>query len=285
MKTTSAIDRLLKQHAVALLRAISSSQPLSVVGKAAPGNMDDLIVPDDATQPLVLLKVQCEYDPAVYRRVVAAMAAVQREYLGRDVHGVVMFCHPDDDPRTEPCTRVVHAIQFPDALAALERRQPGHLLVAAFQPMLERSDAVLQARAAEYYRRIAQSEVPSPQKGALLEVFIASIWQRFPTLGKQELGTMILGDGAQLLNTRVGQKLFALGKAAGEEEARKISEEQGLTKALLVFLAARHGSVPDGIRQRLATLGLAALDELTPLAVRGMTLEQMDAWLTEHAPR
>lgn len=165
---------------------------------------------------------------------------------------------------------MVQAFQLREVLEALEQRQPGHPLVATFQPVLLSNEATLQAHAVEYYQRIEQSPLAAPLKEALIEVFIDWLWQRFGTLSKKEIEAMILGDITHLKNTRAGQELIAEG------------EEQGLIKAIGWYLTAQHGRVPERIQQRLAQLPLPTLQELAPLVFQGMPLPQLDAWLTEH---
>jgi predicted transposase YdaD len=231
--------------------------------KALQREADGVVVPDDTAQPLTVVEVQFQADETIYQRIVTEMAAVQVEQPGRAVQGIILFRYPHLDPHTAPWTHVVRSFVLRDVLEALAARQPEHPLVAVFQPVLVQNAQTLERQAVQYYRRIKMSSLAEPLKTTLLEVFISWLEQRFIHKGKKEIETMLLGDLPDLEETQSGKDLIAI----------------GIKRALLTYLAEQHSSVPEGTRQRIQALELEPVQELLRLLYRGMSLEQLEAWL------
>ncbi len=71
----------------------------------------------------------------------------------REEKGVIFFGEPRLDPRTKPWTSLVRSIVLPVELRCLAARNPGHPLVAAFQPLLAESESELEQKAGDSFTR------------------------------------------------------------------------------------------------------------------------------------
>lgn len=244
-----------------------TSKLRSFSAKALERVADGVIVPDAPDRPLTVIEFQFQKDETIYTRAVVEMAAVQEAHRMRDVQGIVFFGYNNLDPRTSPWTRVVQAYVLPDLLEALERERPEHPLVAVFKPLLAESEESLQREAAQYYRAIKGSELPPASKTTLLEVFVSWLEQRLKHKGKQEIEAMLLGQLPDLEDTQSGKDLIHIG------------EERGLQQAILVFLKARHGSVPAAVEERIAALSAGDAQRLLEYLPRSAALDDLVQWL------
>jgi hypothetical protein len=194
------------------------------------------------------------------------MAAVQIEHQMRAVQGIVLFRFRGLDPQTPPWNQVVHAFLLRDLVEMLQSSHPKHPLVAVFQPVLLSNEQTLQQHAG--------STLAVPLKTALLEIFVSWLEQRFTHMSKQEIETMFVGELPDLEETQSGKDLIAIGEKRGEA--------RGIAEAIVLFLEARHGSVPEALQRRLGTLPLPRLQELLRQVSQGLGLEQVEAWLAAH---
>jgi hypothetical protein len=148
---------------------------------------DGLVVPHDPSQPLTIVEIvefQFQSDDTIYTRTVREMVAAQELHAMRAVEGIVVFAY-NVDPQTKPWTRIVRSFSFDSVLAELEQRQPEHPLVAVFKPMVVEDNAALAESAVQYYRTIKLSKLDDRVKGALLEVFVSWLEQRFREMSKK----------------------------------------------------------------------------------------------------
>ena len=198
------------------------------------------------------------------------MAAVQEEFQMREVQGVIFFGEPRFDPRTKPWTSLVRSIVLPDELRRLAARNPGHPLVAAFQPLLAESESELEQKAGGFFHTIKTSKLNRDVKEALEEVFMSWLGQRLPNRTKQEIEKMLVGELPELLETRMAQDIL------------KIGEERGLAKAVVIVLEDKRGRLTKALLQRIGKLNNDQLCQLLSAANAWESLDPLDAWLAEH---
>jgi len=235
----------------------------SVVIKALERRADGVIVPKASDQSITVVEFQFQADDTIYRRTVVEMAAVQEIYPGRAVQGVIFFAYNSLDPQTAPWTQVVRSYVLPDLLQEWERKQPEHPLVAVFKPLLAESEEVLQRQAAGYLRAIKQSSLSIPCRRTLEEVFISWLEQRFKDKTKKEIETMLLGELPDLEETASGKDLIRI----------------GCEKAIRAFLAARHGTIPAAIQERIAKLTPDEAENMMRYLAQCPSLDEVTQWL------
>ena len=239
----------------------------SITVKALEKRADGVIVPEALDQPITIVEFQFRADDTIYLRIVVEMAAVQEAYAGRVVQGIIFFGYNNLDPQTAPWTRVVRSYVLPDVLREWERRQPEHPLVAVFKPLLAESEEVLQRHAAGYFRDIEQSSLSAACKRTLEEVFVSWLWQRFRDKTKKEIEMILFGELPDLEETACGKDLIHIG------------EKRGLEKAILAFLAKRHGTVPAAVRENIAKLTTAESERLMEFLAECQSLDDVTQWL------
>ena len=240
---------------------------------------DGVVVPEAPDQPLTVVEFQFQRDVAIYQRMVVEMATIQEANPGRSVQGVIFFGYNNLDPRTEPWTRVVHSCVLAEVLAAWERERPRHPLVAVFKPLLAESEEALEREAVEYYRAIKYSELADACKRALEEVFVSWLEQRLKHKHKKEIEVMLLGELPDLEETQSGKDLIRIGEQRGLERGREEGREEGREKTILAFLAARHGTVPTAIQEKIAALTADEAERLIQFLARCQSLDELARWL------
>jgi len=152
----------------------------------------------------------------------------------------------------------------------LAEREPGHPLVAVFQPLLAESHTELEQTAGGFFGTIKRSKLKKGVKQALEEVFVSWLLQRLPNRTKQEIEKMLLGELPELVETRAGRDIL------------KIGQEQGLFQAVVVLLEAKRGRLTKSLRQRIQKLTGDQLCALLVAAAPWESLDPLDAWLVKH---
>jgi flagellar biosynthesis/type III secretory pathway protein FliH len=90
---------------------------------------------------------------------------------------------------------------------------------------------------------------------------------------------MLLGELPDLEETQSGKDLIHIGEQRGLEKGleKGIEKgiEKGLAKAILVFLTARHGTVPAAMREKIATLSEGEAERLIQFLPQLQTLDAL----------
>jgi hypothetical protein len=181
-------------------------------------------------------------------RTIREMAAAQEQHQMRAVEGLILFAYNGFDLKTEPWTRIVRSFSIDDLLAGLENRQPGHPLVAVFEPMIIQEDKALADTAVRNYRQIRFSDLEDSVKAALLEVFVSWLEQRFRERTKQEIEAILVGEIPDLEESQSGKDLIAIGEQRGElrgeqrgeQRGRRKGKREGKVASILLYLVAKH---------------------------------------------
>jgi hypothetical protein len=192
--------------------------------------------------------------------------------------GVIFFGEPRFDPRTKPWTSLVRSIVLPVELRRLAARNPGHPLVAAFQPLLAESESELEQKAEGFFHAIKTSKLNRDVKEALEEVFMSWLGQRLRNRTKQEIEKMLVGELPELVETRAGQDLIKI----GEERGRTTGRTEGLAEAVFIVLESKRGRLTKALRKRIGKLTNDQLCQLLSAADAWESLDLLDAWLAEH---
>ncbi len=208
--------------------------------------LDGIVRPDDPAKPLTVFEVQFQKAPEIYPRVAVEMALVQQHDAMRGVQGIIFFADRALDPATAPWTAVVRRVYLDEALAELEKRDPGDPVVAVFKPVFEANQTRLEMEAARHYRSIRDGGKYTPeQKQSLSDVYLHWLMERLTHLTQKELA-MIL-DLPDIEDTRCGRDLIERGI------------ERGIEKSILVLARKKFGSVVDE-EMEMAVRGLATAE-------------------------
>jgi hypothetical protein len=246
----------------------------SLTVKALERRTDGAIVPEATAPPLSVIEFQFGENPQIYTRTVQKMAAVQEEFGMREVQGVIFFGDRRLDPRTKPWTSLVRAIVLPDELRRLAERNPDHPLVATFQPLLAENEAELERNARGFLHTIKTSKLKTGVKEALEEVFMSWIIQRLAYRTKQEIEKMLIGELPELVETRAGRDILAIGEERGLAA--------GLVRAVFVLLERKRGRLTKALRQRIQKLTNDQLCQLLAEADAWDSLDPLAPWLAKH---
>jgi hypothetical protein len=82
---------------------------------------------------------------------------------------------------------------------------------------------------------------------------------------------MLLGELPDLEETASGKDLIRIGEQRGEK--------RGLEKAILAFLATRHGTVPVAIQEKIAKLTPAEAERTMQFLAQCPSLDEITQWL------
>jgi predicted transposase YdaD len=250
----------------------------SVTVKMLERRADGVIIPQSSVPPLSVIEFQFAENPHIYTRIVQKMAAVQEEFQMREVQGIIFFGEQRLDPRTKPWTSLVRSIVLPDELRRLAERSPDHPLVAAFQPLLTKSEAELEQKAGGFFHTIKTSKLNQGVKDALEEVFVSWLGQRLPYRTKQEIEKMLIGELPELLETQMAKDIIKI----GEERGRAEGLAEGFAEAVIVVLAKKRGRLTKALRQRIQRLTTNECRELLSAAADWESLDPLNAWLAGH---
>ncbi|MCF6313824.1 MAG: DUF4351 domain-containing protein [Verrucomicrobiales bacterium] len=157
-----------------------------------------------------------------------------------------------------------------ELLEVLETEDPGHPLVAVFNPVFEADKSELEKDAAKYYRQIEASPLEPIQRDALLAVFTNWLIERFGKITIKDLN-MIL-ELPDIKDTVCGRELLNEGRQEGKEDA--------LSQAAICFAEGRFGAVPHELGAVIESLSVKDLDSLIrALAASLKTLDDLRLWL------
>lgn len=136
--------------------------------KALERRIDGVVLPEQAEEAIRVIEVQAQRDHRIDHRLLIDMGLVGERHLQREVHGLLLFMSPAQDPKTEPwhdllnrdSNAPIRRVYLSDILAQLEHTQPEHPLLATFQPYLIDDRAQLREQAPLAYGRIQRAPLP-----------------------------------------------------------------------------------------------------------------------------
>jgi len=105
---------------------------------------------------------------------------------------------------------------FDELLKSLEKKEPGHPLIAVFQPYLQKDQLILEKEAADYYNQIQLCSVSEDMKKSLPAVFISWMLIRFKDKSYQEVLKMLTLT-TPLEETVAYKELVAFGEKRGKK--------------------------------------------------------------------
>ncbi len=156
-------------------------------------------------------------------------------------------------------------------IKALERRADGVIVPDAPDQPLTIVEFQFQADDTIYRRTVV--EMAAVQDAFPRRVVQGVIFFGYNKLDPQtepwtkEIEMMLLGELPELEETVAGKELIQIG------------EKRGLEEGLLAFLAARHGTVPAAIREKIAKLTPAEAKRMMQFLARCQSLDEVTQWL------
>ena len=114
------------------------------------------------------------------------MAAIGIKNQQNTYYGIIIFADKTIDPVSEPWSSLfiknnpaLQVFYFDELLKSLKEKEPGHPLLAVFQPYLQKDKAILEKEAADYYNQIQRCSISEDMKKSLSAVFISWMLIRF----------------------------------------------------------------------------------------------------------
>jgi len=129
---------------------------------------------------------------------VMEMAAIGIKHRQNTYYGIIIFADKTIDPVSEPWSSLfiknspaLQVFYFDELLKSLKEKEPGHPLVAVFQPYLQKDELILEKEAADYYNQIQRCSISEDMKKSLSAVFISWMLIRFKDKSYQEVLKML----------------------------------------------------------------------------------------------
>ena len=200
-------------------------------------SMDGLMAPDDPDQPHLVVEFQMQRDENIYYRIVMEMAALGARNHASTYHGIIIFADKSANPQSEPWSSLFEqdlpafqVFYLDELLENLKEKEPGHPLLAVFQPYLQRDEKALEKDAHEYYNRICKGAIPENVKNRLCDIFISWMLIRFKNRSYQEVLKMLTLN-TPLEETVAYKELVAIGETKGIKKGRQEGRQEGSKKA------------------------------------------------------
>ncbi len=239
------------------------------VVKAIERRLDGLIEPSDHSKPRRIVEVQFQNLADIYPRTAAAMALLHQTNVKRQIEAVILFATRKLDPRTKPWSAVIRAVYIDEAIEELRKKDPRHPLVAAFEPVFEKRQSRLAAKARTCYNSIQKSSLPAPAQEACLAIFLSWMTERFKKLSRKEF-TMIL-NLPPISKTRIGRELLAEGRLEGRLE--------GHCAMALKQAAHKFGHLSSSTIKAIRALKAPELESLGVALLDMKSMKELRAWL------
>ena len=189
--------------------------------------MDGLMVPDNPNAPYLVVEFQLQKDIEIYYRIVMEMAGLGIKNKGCNYHGVIILanqtlahvCAPWSDlfKGNNPAFRQYY---LNDLLKSLETREPGHPLVAVFQPYLQTNLDELEKNAGHYYNQIQSGNLSADKQNKLGLIYMSWLLVCFRDKSYEEVIDM-LDLTTPLEETVAYKELVAIGEKEGEKLGRR----------------------------------------------------------------
>jgi hypothetical protein len=201
------------------------------------------------------------------------------------VQGLLIFGTRRSDPGSALWSGSVRVVYLDEAIAELARREPDHVLLSVFRPLLEQDDAALEKSAAADYRRITQTTVPGANPEQLAAIFIDWLSQRFKTRTPKQIAAMI-AELTPIEETAMGRELIGIGvrrgRRAGMERGIERGMQQGLQTArgiLTTMLKARFPKIPSAVLEEAGALPAPAMQQLAAEVMQMSSVAALKAWV------
>ncbi len=262
------------------LRDPGPCQVTSVAVKEISRTLDGLVEPLDNSEPLRILEFQMQSTPHILQRAGIECGCLEITHHPRPVEAYVIFGSASLDPGPSRWKKIVKVLYLDKAVKALEKRQPGHWLVALFRPLLERKNEIVEKFAQQDYAVLQKLGSSQPGTLPIAAIFLDWLVQRFKSLNSTQIAQMI----AQLTpieQTVLGMELIGKGRQEGREEGR----EEGMERILLKLLTKRFGKLPPKCVEGLKGLSVAKLETLAEDQLAMKTLVELQSWIVKHSKR
>lgn len=204
--------------------------------------LDAVLIPDDPTEPRLLVEFQGYRDGDILRRIVASGALYcEKERYPGCLHLAVVFLEQAHARMLEPVIFRLAGGQVvalePQILVlgpdiAEQILSSGRAEVVPLLPLCIRSEAQIRAESAGWREQIDIAPLPHSQKEALIGLLGAFVLHRLGNISLKALNALL--GGFMMENTQVGQELMELGRLKGYHQGQAEGIEMGLEKGLLI---------------------------------------------------
>ena len=195
--------------------------------------MDGLMKPDNPDNPYFVVEFQMQQDDTIYYRTVMEMAAMGINHQQNTYYGIIIFADKTIDPVSEPWSSLfiknspaLQVFYLDELLKSLKEKEPGHLLIAVFQPYLQKDQVLLEKEAGDYYNQIQNCSISEEMKKSLSDVFMSWMLIRFKDKKYQEVLEMLTLT-TPLEETVAYKELVAIGRKEGKIEGKIEGKSEG----------------------------------------------------------
>jgi len=235
---------------------------------------DLLLVPADPAQAEMVCEFQFYYDRSVWARADLARllrwrqtnppeACRRRDFVPREVEAFILFGDSSHVPPGAAEFPGIRWASLSERLAALEARQPGHVLAALLRPVAADAEEQVEVRAARDFRQIRNAPgISDADRDCLERIFVQFLLQRFRNRTPGAINAMI-GEFIPVEETRTGRELI----------------ERGVDEVLFVLLERVCGALDQARRARIEALPVARAKELALALLDFHAMADLDAWL------
>lgn len=202
--------------------------------------LDAVLIPDDPTEPRLLVEFQGYRDGDILRRIVASGALYcEKERFPGCLHLAVVFLEQAHARMLEPVIFRLAGGQVvalePQILVlgpdiAEQILSSGRAEVVPLLPLCVRSEVQIRAESVAWREQIDIAQLPHAQKEALIGLLGAFVLHRLGNISLKALNALL--GGFMMENTQVGQELMELGRLKGYHQGHSEGIELGLEKGI-----------------------------------------------------
>lgn len=251
----------------------------SLTIKTTEKRLDGLCRRTDGPGPNGFVEIQGYEDPTFYWRAWRELATYYEQTNDPNPFVlIVVFLDEKYDPQNCPIEQVAWPHQFirVNLKPCLEAVGEHAGALTVLKPLLCTRKTQVMTEIHAWKAEIRSLSLPAHQIQTLLELLEYLIIQRFPTMSRQEVETML--QLTPLEETTIGRELKHLWTAEGRQEGRQEGEKKGLTKGELIGeirLAQKILHQPISSKQSLAKKSLKDLKAI---------FRELEAELTQVVP-
>ncbi len=206
----------------------------SLTFKAIERRLDGFCHRIDGEGPNVFVEVQGYDDPKIYWRIFQEICFYYQQHDDRSPFvGIILFLDERDDPGGCPFACLpphqFFRISLLDGLTAVWQ-QAGALTV--LKPLVVPGKEDVAGHIQQWTTEIRALHLPEEKIHTLLELLEYLIIQRFPTLSRKEVETML--NLTPIEDSIIGQELIQIGQRKGRQEGRQEGRQKGRQEGALI---------------------------------------------------
>jgi predicted transposase YdaD len=240
--------------------------------------LDGVLMPIEASAPVVFLEAQMQRDEEFYSRFFAGIFLYLHQYkVARDWRGLLILQNRDldlgpDASYTMELGGRVHRLYLDDLLTEKDLSPNLSILRLLALPDNDQEGAAQAARA------ILKNPPDDAEFRRRLDLVEAILVNKFRRLSPEEIGLMLDLREASVRDTRFFQDVLQEGLVTGREEGRE-EGKVALTELVLGQLARRCGLLPIEVQAKIRGLAMDQVKVLGDALLDFVGMVDLEAWL------